>query len=108
MASPAPSNSSTAGRTSNKPLGLMANAIKRKHSFIQFFVMSSIMLMSFRSLGQKYKIYELEEDTYSLKQEQEGLINRMKSIKNSLLEEAARDPTGALSSRLRLLFGDNE
>ncbi|KAL0360462.1 UNVERIFIED_CONTAM: hypothetical protein Sradi_3730700 [Sesamum radiatum] len=110
MASAAPS-SSTAGGVRNprgqaKSLGFVANALKRKHSFIQFFAMTGILLLSCRSLGQKYRIHDLVEDTAALKEEQDSLTSRMNRIKQGLLDEAALEPTGAFAARLRLLFGD--
>ncbi|KAG8378027.1 hypothetical protein BUALT_Bualt08G0095500 [Buddleja alternifolia] len=88
----------------DKPLGFLANAAKRKQSFIQFFAMTGILLLSCRSLGQKYRIHDLTEDTYALREEQETLTSRMNHIKQSLLAEAALEPTGAFAARLRLLF----
>lgn len=104
MASSAPP--STAGGGSRKPLGFVANAMKRKQSFVQFFAMTGILLLSVRSVGQKYRIHDLTEDTEALKEEQEGLASRMNHIKQSLLAEAALEPTGAFAARLRLLFSD--
>lgn len=69
--------------------------------------MTGILLLSVRSLGQKYRLHELQEDTAALKQEQEGLIDRKNHIKQSLLAEAERDPSGLLAARLRLLFGED-
>ncbi|XP_044510449.1 uncharacterized protein LOC123228978 [Mangifera indica] len=82
------------------------NAIKNKHSFIQLFAMTGIFLLSAKSLAQKYRLRDLEEDTSALKEEQESLTNRMNNIKRSLLHEAALEPTGGFASRLRLLFGE--
>uniref|UniRef100_A0A2P2MYR9 Uncharacterized protein n=1 Tax=Rhizophora mucronata TaxID=61149 RepID=A0A2P2MYR9_RHIMU len=107
MGSSAPSSSAAAPKP-KKSLGLMANAMKNKHSFIQFFAMTGILLLSMRSLGQKYRIYDLEEDNSALKQEQENLLQRMNNIKRGLLHEASLDSTGLFASRLRLLFGDQE
>ncbi|KAF9600477.1 hypothetical protein IFM89_009392 [Coptis chinensis] len=94
--------------SNKKSLGLIANAIKRKDSFIQFFAMTGILLLSMRSLGQKYRIHNLQEDNFYLKEEYDSLKGRMESIKKSLLDEAANDPTGAFASRLRVLFGSGE
>ncbi|PHT85016.1 hypothetical protein T459_13459 [Capsicum annuum] len=108
ISTPPSSSSATGGgyQNSNKSLGFFANAMKRKHSFIQFFAMTGILLLSVRSLGQKYRIHDLQEDNAALKEEQEGLVNRMNHIKQSLLAEADIEPTGAFASRLRQLFGD--
>lgn len=107
MASSAPPPRSAAGvQNTKKTLGFIANAMKRKDSFIQFFAMTGILLLSMRSLGQKYRIHDLQEDTYALKQEQETLSDRMKNIKRALLQEASQEPTGLFASRLRLLFDD--
>ncbi|XP_057501866.1 uncharacterized protein LOC130785719 [Actinidia eriantha] len=89
-------------------LGLLANAIKRKDSFIQFFAMTGILLLSVRSLGQKYRINDLLEDTSALREEQQGLVDRMNHIKASLRAEADVEPTGVFAARLRLLFGDGD
>ncbi|GFQ06882.1 hypothetical protein PHJA_002832200 [Phtheirospermum japonicum] len=91
---------------SRKPLGFLAIAKKRKHSFIQFAAMTGILLLSCRSLGQKYRIHDLTEDTVALIEDQESLSARMNLIKRSLLAEAALEPTGNFAARLRLLFGD--
>ncbi|KAG6591237.1 hypothetical protein SDJN02_12934, partial [Cucurbita argyrosperma subsp. argyrosperma] len=104
MAPSSPSSSAPEFQMPKKPLSLFANALKRKDSFIQFFAMTGILLLSVRSLGQKYRIHDLQEDTTALKQEQETLIDRMKNIKRSLLHEASLDSTGLFASRLRLLF----
>ncbi|KAI3905736.1 hypothetical protein MKW92_025725 [Papaver armeniacum] len=86
-------SSSSSGTTKNQ-IGLLANALKRKDSFIQFFAMGGILLLSMRSLGQKYRLHKHEK-----------LTEKIKNIKGSLLDEAALDSTGFLASRLRLLFG---
>ncbi|KAG9148010.1 hypothetical protein Leryth_003591 [Lithospermum erythrorhizon] len=85
-----------------KPMGFFANAVKRKHSYIQFFAMTGIFLLSVRSLGQKYRLKNLQEDTEALKQEQEGLIKRMNGIKKSLLDEAHKESSGVFANRLRI------
>ncbi|PRQ27305.1 hypothetical protein RchiOBHm_Chr6g0303941 [Rosa chinensis] len=105
MASPAPPSSAPGAR---KPLGFVANAVKRKDKFIQFFAMTGILLLSVRSLGQKYRLHDLQEDTAALKEEQETLDNRMNNIKRDLLHEASVEPTGLFASRLRRLFGDQQ
>ncbi|XVF35873.1 hypothetical protein REPUB_Repub19eG0009000 [Reevesia pubescens] len=107
MASSAPPGSSTTGQNARKSLGFMKNAVKYKHNFIQFFAMTGILLLSCRSLGQKYRIHDLQEDTAALKQEQESLIDRMKNIKRELLHEASLESSGRFASRLRILFGDD-
>lgn len=68
--------------------------------------MTGILLLSVRSLGQKYRINDLMEDNASLKEEQEGLVLRMNNIKQSLFAEAAVEPTGTFAARLQCLFGD--
>ncbi|KAJ6684667.1 hypothetical protein OIU79_014893 [Salix purpurea] len=103
-------SSSSAGNTAQNPrksLGLVANAMKRKDSFIQLFAMTGIFLLSVRSLGQKYQIHDLQEDTIALKEEQKNLTDRMKNIKRGLLHEASLDSSGLFASRLRLLFGED-
>ncbi|CAK7346073.1 unnamed protein product [Dovyalis caffra] len=104
-------SSSSAANSSPKlkrSLGFIANAMKRKDSFIQFFAMTGIFLLSVRSLGQKYRIHDLEEDTTALKEERQKLTDRMKNIKGGLLHEASLDSTGLLASRLRILFGEDK
>ncbi|KAI3791117.1 hypothetical protein L2E82_04730 [Cichorium intybus] len=106
----APSTSSAASTgvpTPKQSLGFVATALKRKDSFIQFFAMTGIFLLSMRSVSQKYRIQDLQEDTHALEQEKDSLSDRINHIKSSLLAEAALDPTGAFAARLRLLFGDN-
>ena len=103
------SNPSTAGgvEKANKSLGFVANAIKRKDSFFRLFVMTGILLLSLRSAGQKYRLYELEEDHYALQEEQKSLKERINHIKTSLLAEAALEPSGHFANRLRILFGND-
>ncbi|KAF4373620.1 hypothetical protein F8388_025314 [Cannabis sativa] len=69
--------------------------------------MTGILLLSVRSLGQKYRMHDLLEDTSALKQEEETLTNRINNIKQALLHEASLEPTGIFASRLRLLFGED-
>ncbi|KAJ9165894.1 hypothetical protein P3X46_020710 [Hevea brasiliensis] len=110
MASSVPPGSAntTAAQSSRKSLGFIANAMKRKDSFIQFFAMTGILLLSIRSLGQKYRLHDLQEDTSALKQEQQTLTDRLNNIKRGLLHEASLDPTGLFASRLRVLFGEED
>ncbi|GMH04654.1 hypothetical protein Nepgr_006494 [Nepenthes gracilis] len=89
-------------------MSFLKNAMKRKHSFIQFFATTGILLLSVRSLGQKYRIHDLQEDIFSLKEEHQSLSDRMMHIKSSLLHESSLDTTGLFASRLRILFGDDE
>ncbi|KAI3730302.1 hypothetical protein L1987_61471 [Smallanthus sonchifolius] len=93
--------------TPEKPPGFVANALRRKHSFIQFFAMTGIFMLSMRSVGQKYRIHDLQDDTAALEKEQSSLSDRINHIKNSLLAEAALDTTGTFAARLRVLFGDD-
>ncbi|XP_062100802.1 uncharacterized protein LOC133806726 [Humulus lupulus] len=107
MASSSAPPSSASPLQNPKKLGLVANAMNRKDKFIQFFAMTGILLLSVRSLGQKYRIHDLLEDTAALKQEEETLNNRVNNIKQALLHEASLEPTGLFSSRLHLLSGEN-
>ncbi|XVE69648.1 hypothetical protein DITRI_Ditri10aG0007100 [Diplodiscus trichospermus] len=107
MASLAPPGSSITGQKATKSLGLMENAVKYKHTFIQFFAVTGILLLSVRSLGQKYRIHDLQDDTAALKQEEKSLTDRMKHIKSGLLREASLEPSGRFASRLRLLFSED-
>ncbi|GAB2289275.1 hypothetical protein Dimus_023580 [Dionaea muscipula] len=104
---PSSSNAAAGSEASRKAVSLFKNAAKRKHSFIQFFAMTGILLVSVRSLGQKYRLHDLQEDTYALKGEQEAFTKRMNHIKSSLLHEASLDSTGLFASRLRALFGED-
>ncbi|KAJ1427375.1 hypothetical protein SESBI_09623 [Sesbania bispinosa] len=106
--SSAPSSSGAAAGNSKKALGFLSNAMKRKDSFIQLFAMGGILLLSMRSLGQKYRIHGLEEDTHSLREEHDSLTARMQNIKRALLHEASQDSTGLFASRLRLLFNEQQ
>lgn len=106
MASSVPPSAADGVRNPRGSSGFFQNAIKMKHSFIQFFAMTGILLLSCRSLGQKYRIHDLTEDMAALREEEETLTSRMNHIKQSLLAEAALEPTGAFAARLRLLFGD--
>jgi len=95
-----------AGAVGSKKLSFFANAMKRKDSFIQLFAMTGILLLSMKSLGQKYRIHGLQEDTHDLREEHDSLTDRMKNIKTSLLHEASQDSTGLFASRLRSLFNE--
>ncbi|KAK1416484.1 hypothetical protein QVD17_32275 [Tagetes erecta] len=100
------SSTSTTIPTPKQSLGFVENALKRKHSFIQFFAMTGIFLLSMRSVGQKYRIKDLQEDTAALEIEQSSLSDRINHIKTTLLDEADRDSTGTFAAKLRVLFGD--
>lgn len=106
MSSSNPSATGGGVAKANKSLGFVANAIKRKDSFFQLFVMTGILLLSLRSAGQKYRLHELQEDHYALQEEQKSLEDRVSHIKSSLLAEAALEPSGHFASRLRILFGN--
>ncbi|KAJ0537995.1 hypothetical protein HanHA300_Chr08g0269991 [Helianthus annuus] len=104
----APPSAADAGiQTPKKSLGFVANAIKQKHSFIQFFAMTGIFLLSMRSVGQKYRVQDLEDDTATLEKEHNSLTDRMNHIKSSLLAEADLDSTGTFAAKLRVLFSDS-
>lgn len=100
------SGAATGAGGSMKKLGFAANAMKRKDSFIQLFAMTGILLLSIKSLGQKYQIHRLEEDTHALREEHDSLTNRMSNIKSALHHEASKDSTGLFASRLNLLFNE--
>ncbi|KAK8962489.1 hypothetical protein KSP40_PGU001191 [Platanthera guangdongensis] len=87
-----------------RSLGFLEILMKRKESFIQLFVMTGILLLSLRSLGQKHRMHELSDVNSNLREERESLSFRVGSIKSALLREAALDPSGVLSSHLRRLF----
>ncbi|KAK7351790.1 hypothetical protein VNO77_11486 [Canavalia gladiata] len=105
MASSSATPSSAAG-DSKKVVGFLANVMKQKNSFLQLFAMTGILLLSMRSLGQKYRIHGLEEDIHALRVEHGSLLDRIKSIKRDLLLEASQDPTGLFASRLSHLFSE--
>ncbi|KAG2321107.1 hypothetical protein Bca52824_014320 [Brassica carinata] len=88
--------------------GFFDNVKKNKQSFFQFAAMTGILLLSFRSVSQKYRIHDLEEDTAVLKKESESLTDRMSRIKSDLLHQASIDSSGVFAARLRLLFGDDK
>ncbi|KAK9740100.1 hypothetical protein RND81_03G011100 [Saponaria officinalis] len=94
--------------TSKRTMGFFRNAMKRKHSFVQFFAMTGILLLSVRSLGQKYRIHDLQNDAASLEDEYRSLNDRMAHIKSSLRHEASLDSSGVFASRLRLIFGEDD
>lgn len=106
MVSPTSTAAAAAGNP-RKPLGFLENVKKRKHSFIQFLAMTGILLLSVRSLGQKYRIHDLLEDTSALRDERDTLTSRMDGIKRDLRREASLEPSGLFAARLRSLFGDN-
>ncbi|KAK8936562.1 hypothetical protein KSP39_PZI012629 [Platanthera zijinensis] len=87
-----------------RSLGFLEILMKRKESFIQLFVMTGILFLSLRSLGQKHRMHELSDVNSNLREERESLSFRMGSIKSALLREAALDPSGVLSSHLRRFF----
>ncbi|CAL9104790.1 unnamed protein product [Musa acuminata var. zebrina] len=98
MASAAPSSSSSDGRatTGRRPLGLVANAIKRKHGFLHLFVMTGILMLSMRSLGQKYRIRDLSRDNDLLREEHDALCRR--TAAPPLTPPASSPTTSAASS----------
>lgn len=85
------SSRSTAAVAQNpmKPLGFLENAKKRKRSFIQFFAMTGILLLSVRSLGQKWRIHDLLQYASALREESDALTSRMDGIKRDLRHEAS-------------------
>ena len=105
MASPSLGGVETPKKTT---VSFWKNAMKRKHNFIQFFAMTGILLISMRSLGQKYRLHDLQEDTTALEDEHRSLTDRMNHIKSSLRHEASLDSSGMFAKRLRLLFGDDQ
>ncbi|KAM1952996.1 hypothetical protein ACFX15_007403 [Malus domestica] len=108
MASSASPSSSASVQNSKKLLGFIANDVKRKDSFIQFFAITRILLLNARLLGQKYRLHDLQKDTTAFKEEPEALAERTKNIKQDLLHEASLEPSGLFASRFRLLLGERE
>ncbi|CAN6480843.1 unnamed protein product [Victoria cruziana] len=91
----------------SKYLGFVEVVKKRKDSFIQLFLMTGVLLLSMRSLSQKYRIKDLQDDTTALKEENGALTSRMESIKQRLLQEAALEETGFFASKLSLIFNES-
>lgn len=85
----------------------MANAIKRKHGFLHLFVMTGILMLSMRSLGQKYRIRDLSRDNDLLREEHDALCRRTAAVKDDLLHEASLDSSGLLADHLRRLFRED-
>ncbi|KAI3902942.1 hypothetical protein MKW92_003957 [Papaver armeniacum] len=81
--------SSSSSGTTKHHIGLLANALKRKDSFIQFLAMGGILLLSMRSLGQKITIFS-----------EKNITDKMKNIKGTLLDEAALASTGGRRENL--------
>ncbi|WOK94653.1 hypothetical protein Cni_G03358 [Canna indica] len=108
MASEAPFSSSSEGRTSvmRRPLGLVANAVKRKDSYIQLLLMAGIFMLSMRSLSQKNRIDDLSRDNALLREERDALAFRSAAVKEALFQEASLEPSGLLSDHIRRLFRD--
>ncbi|KAJ4830382.1 hypothetical protein Tsubulata_041240 [Turnera subulata] len=107
MASSPPFGSaSSAGDNPKKRSGFLATARMNKGSYVQFFAMTGILLLSMRSLSQKYRLRDLQEDTSALRRENQALTDRMNNIKRDLLREASLDSSGLLASQLRRLFGE--
>ncbi|URD93516.1 hypothetical protein MUK42_37135 [Musa troglodytarum] len=109
MASAVPSSSSSDGgaTTGRRPLGLVANAIKRKDGFLHLFIMTGILMLSVRSLGQKYRIRDLSRDNDVLREEHDALCCRTAAVKDALLHEASLDSSGLLADHLRRLFRED-
>jgi len=87
-----------------RPLGLLANARKRKDGFVQLFLMAGILMMSLRSLGQKHRLRDLADDATDLRRERDDLSLRMRGLQDALRREADADASGALASHLRRIF----
>ncbi|KAK3128703.1 hypothetical protein QOZ80_6BG0465370 [Eleusine coracana subsp. coracana] len=87
-----------------RPLGLLANAAKRKDGFVQLFLMAGVFMMSMRSLGQKHRLRDLTDDAADLRRERDLLSSRMRDLQDALRREADADKSGALASHLRRIF----
>ena len=87
-----------------RPLGLLANARKRKDGFVQLFLMAGVLMMSLRSLGQKHSLRDLADDAADLRRERDDLSLRMRGLQDALRREADADASGALASHLRRIF----
>ncbi|KAL8128927.1 hypothetical protein V2J09_018082 [Rumex salicifolius] len=104
MSSSAPPRSAAGADAPKRKVSFVRNVMKNKHNFIQFFAMTGILLLSMRSLGQKYRIHGLLEDNATLEDENKTLSDRMGHIKSGLFHEASLDSTGVFASRLKALF----
>ncbi|CAL5046740.1 unnamed protein product [Urochloa decumbens] len=87
-----------------RPLGLLANARKRKDGFVQLFLMAGVFMMSMRSLGQKHRLRDLADDAADLRRERDELSLRMGGLQDALRREAEADASGALAAHLRRIF----
>uniref|UniRef100_A0A0A9DIF7 Uncharacterized protein n=1 Tax=Arundo donax TaxID=35708 RepID=A0A0A9DIF7_ARUDO len=92
------------GAGSRRPLGLLANAAKRKDGFVQLFLMAGVFMMSLRSLGQKHRLRDLADDAADLRRERDHLSFRMRDLQDALRCEADADASGALASHLSRIF----
>ncbi|KAG8077114.1 hypothetical protein GUJ93_ZPchr0006g43489 [Zizania palustris] len=92
------------GTGSRRRAGLLANAAKRKDGFVQLLLMSGVLMMSLRSLGQKHRIRDLADDAADLRLEQDHLSRRMRDLQDALQREADAEASGAFASHLRRIF----
>ncbi|EER90593.1 hypothetical protein BDA96_01G028900 [Sorghum bicolor] len=95
---------SGSGFGGRRPPGLLANAAKRKDGFVQLFLMAGVFMMSLRSLGQKHRLRDLDDDTADLRREHEDLSLRARCLQDALRREADADSSGAIASHLRRIF----
>ncbi|AQL01144.1 uncharacterized protein LOC100194337 [Zea mays] len=86
------------------PPGLLQNAAKNKHAFVQLFLMTGVLLVSLRTLGQKHLLHDLAADNADLRRQRDGLSHRMRDLQDALRTEAGADSSGALASHLRRIF----
>ncbi|XP_062233282.1 uncharacterized protein LOC133930618 [Phragmites australis] len=92
------------GAGGRRPLGLLANAAKRKDGFVQLLLMAGVFMMSLRSLGQKHRLRDLADDAADLRRERDHLSLRMRDLQDALRREAGADASGSLASHLRRIF----
>lgn len=81
-----------------RPLGLLANAMKRKDGFVELFVMADVFMMSLRSLGQKHCLRDHTNDIADLRRECDHLSHQMTDLQDALRCEADVEKSGALAS----------
>ena len=66
--------------------------------------MAGVFMMSLRSLGQKHRLRDLDDDTADLRREHEDLSLRARCLQDALRREADADSSGAIASHLRRIF----
>uniref|UniRef100_A0A0D9WN78 Uncharacterized protein n=1 Tax=Leersia perrieri TaxID=77586 RepID=A0A0D9WN78_9ORYZ len=89
---------------SRRPVGFLKNAAKRKAEFVHLLLISGVLIMSLRTLGQKHRHRGLVYDNADLCREHSDLSLRMRDLQDALHREAEADESGALAAHLRRIF----